>query len=403
MFKNKFLHYLFIFGLVINLVVPRMNIQGINIYPIYPVSAIMLVLWFYLALDRQFNIRVNKSIYYLLLILTAMMFSFFFPIVFFHTEFSVKYFIYEILTYLVVFPFFLMINHFNISQTEIDKVITFSFSIFVLVGVLQWLGFAPSITLYSFDHHINTALAGLRLTLTGSDPNVGSITAAFFITFFFTKFIYSKSTSSLFYTFIALALLFKTQGRTTIIGVAIVIALSLVFLVKIKLIYRILIIIFGALSVLYFAQQFDLFYLIQGLETLEQGKNNSVNVRLDNARYAYENFKSSPIFGWGSSLEQFGSVRHLDSEVFLILQRYGLFGVLVILYIISSILYAGFKYRHTQLGLFLLMMMGSLMFNMLTNLVFFGAQTVSVIFFLIYIRYYLNSYEKNNLSSPTAS
>lgn len=403
MIKNRFLHYLFVFGLVINLVVPRMNIQGINIYPIYPLSAFMLVLWSYLALDRQFNIRVNKSIYYVLLILTVMMFSFLLPIVFFNTPFSIKYFIYEILTYLVVFPFFLMMNHFSITQVEIDKVVLFSFFIFVLVGALQWLGFTPSITLYSFDHHINAALAGWRLTLTGSDPNVGSLIAAFFIIYFFTKFIYSKSTFSLLYTFIALALLFKTQGRTTIIGVALVISASLLILVKIKLIYRIVILVFGALAVLYLAQHFDLFYLINGLETLEQGENGSVNVRLDNAKYAYENFKDSPIFGWGSSLEQFGSVRHLDSEVFLILQRYGLFGVFVILYIISGILYTGFKYRHTRLGLFLLMMMSSLIFNMLTNVVFFGAQSVSIILFLIYIRYYLNFYEKNNLSSPTSS
>lgn len=403
MIKNKTIHYIFIFGLVSNLIIPRMNLQGINIYPIYPISILMFVIWAYIALDKQLSVKINKSIYYLLLILISMSASFSIPLIIHHTEFTVQYFIYEVMVYLIMLPFFLMMNHLDIDEQTINKTITLCFLIFASVGVLQWLGVSTAVTLYAFDKHVEIALAGLRLTLTGSDPNIGSIIASFFVLYFFTYLLYSRSPIKLLYLVIATALLFKTQGRTTMIGVALIMIFSLLVLIRIKLFYRILIMIFGAILIFYFAKQFDLFYLIEGINTLEQGSNNSINTRLDNAKYAYLNFKESPIIGWGSSLEQFGLVRHLDSEMFLILQRYGLFGALVILYIICNILYTGFKFRHTKLGLFLLMMMGSLMFNMLTNVVFFGAQTSSIILFLIYIRYYLNRYEKNNISSSIAT
>src|SRR5690606_19136753 len=121
---------------------------------------------------------------------------------------------------------------------------------------------------------------------------------------------------------------------------------------------------------------FDLFYLVDGLSDLGEGSNMSVNVRFENVYYALDIFRLSRVFGWGSALEHQGTVRNIDSELFLILQRYGLFGFLVIFSIIFRLLKIGFKYRSVKLGSFVFLMTFSLIFNMLTNTVFFGAQTV---------------------------
>lgn len=401
MIKNKFINYLFVFGLIISLVLPRLKLQGINIFPVYFLSMLIFIIWAYIFLDSGLKVKVSKKIYFPLAIILLMFTSFILPAVFFNTPIYLNYFLYDILSYLIFIPFFLFFNHVSVTEEQIDKTIFFSFMIFFIVGTLQWLGYTAAIKLYAFDSHIDAALSGKRLVLTGSDPNIGSIVAAFFIMYFLSSFLDKKSLFYFILILASVALMFKTQGRTTIIGSGSAIFIYLLFFAKIKKLYRILLVFLGSVVVIYFARLFDLFYLFEGISNLQTGENNSVNVRLDNAAYAFNNFRASPIFGWGSALEQYGSVRNIDSEFFLILQRYGLLGVIIVLSIIYSLLKTGLRYRSKKLGVFVFLMTSSLLFNILTNAVFFGSQTISIIMFLIFLTYFLVKNEKNNLPSST--
>lgn len=395
--KNVLLNYFFIFGMIVNLFVPVIPLQGIYFYPVYFFSLVVFILWFYKSSVSEEPFIISKKIYYPSIIIFFMSCSFFFPILNFNTNIYLDYFVYELVLYLIMVPFFLMFNHLIINEKQINTVVLFSFGIFIIVGILQWIAFEKAITLYAFEDHVEPALAGSRLVITGSDPNVGSIICSFFVLYFFSSFIIKKSFLYFLMMLFSIALLFKTQGRTTIIGTGFVVFAYLILFAKIKIIYRVFLILLIPLTVLYFSSFFDLFYLIEGLSDLGEGSNMSVNVRLENVYYAFDNFRLSPVFGWGSALEHQGPVRNIDSELFLILQRYGLFGFLVILSIIFRLLRIGFKYRGVKLGSFVFLMTFSLMFNMLTNIVFFGAQTVSIIVFLIFLTYFLEHNEKNNI------
>lgn len=401
MIRATLVNYLFIFGLLVNLVIPIIRFQGKNLHPVYLFSALLAIIWFYIFLTRTESVRVSSKIYYTASIMFVIFISFAFSIFFHNIDINVKYFFYEILIYAVTIPFFLLFGFVNIKENQINKVILFAFAIFFVVAVLQWLGVDRAITLYAFESHIEASRVGSRLVVTGTDPNIGSIIAAFFLMYFIASFFTNKSTFYLLLAFLALAIMFKTQGRTTIIGVGITLFLYTLFIVKINIVYKVLICILGAGFVVWFAQFFDLFYLIEGVTNLKTGSNNSVNVRLDNVNYALNNFLASPFFGWSSSLEHYGTVRNMDSEVALIMQRYGSFGLLVICVIIFKLISIGIRYRHKKLGVFILLMMSSLTFNMLTNVVFFGAQTVSIITFLIFLTYFLESNEDNYISPPT--
>lgn len=395
--KNVLLNYFFIFGMIVNLFVPVIPLQGVYFYPVYFFSLVVFILWFYNSSISEEPFIISKKIYYPSIIVFFMSCSFFFPILNFNTNIYLDYFVYELVLYLIMIPFFLMFNHLVINEKQINTVVLFSFGVFIIVGILQWIGFEKAVTLYAFEDHIEAALDGSRLVITGSDPNVGSIICSFFVLYFFSSFIIKKSFLYFLMMLFSVALLFKTQGRTTIIGTGFVFFAYLIFFAKIKIIYRVFLILLIPLTILYFSSFFDLFYLVEGLSDLGEGSNMSVNVRFENVYYAFDNFRLSPVFGWGSALEHQGTVRNIDSELFLILQRYGLFGFLVIFSIIFRLLKIGFKYRNVKLGSFVFLMTFSLIFNMLTNTVFFGAQTVSIIVFLIFLTYFLEHNEKNNI------
>lgn len=401
--KSVLLNYFFIFGMIVNLFFPVIPLQGIYFYPVYFFSVVVFILWFYRSSVSEKPFIISKKIYYPSIIIFFMCCSFFFPILNFNTKIHLDYFFYELVLYLIMVPFFLLFNHLVINEKQINTVVLFSFGVFLIVGILQWIGFEKAITLYAFEDHIEPALAGSRLVITGSDPNVGSIICSFFVLYSLSSFIIRKSFFYFLIMLIAIALLFKTQGRTTIIGNGLVIFIYLLFFVKIKTLYRILLIFLVPIVIVYLSNFFDLFYLAEGLSDLGGGDNKSINVRFENAYYALDNFKNSPIFGWGSALEQDGLVRNLDSEIFLILQRYGLFGLIIISIIVFNLLRAGFIYRASILGSFVLLMTFSLIFNMLTNIVFFGAQTASIIVFLIFLTYFLEQNEKNNISSSATN
>lgn len=394
MINNPALSYVFLIGMLANLVLPSVFLLGKNIYPSFYASAFLLFIWL-LIFNKLKKISVVKSMSYVLLILLTMFLSYAYTFLFLNSEVSSSKFANELLRYIPFLPFILMFNYINVTDQQISRSIFLLYCILATVATMQLLGVEKAVRLYAYESHIDTSLDGFRLVLTGSNPNVGSIIAAFFLMYFITGFFINKSYKDLALSITALSLIFLTQGRTTIIGTSIVIVIYAFLIYKVNIFFKLftILILIGLFT---FTQQFfDLSYLYGGIETLSTGDNNSINIRHSNAQYALQNLITSPIFGWSTFIESFGEVRNTDSEIFLILQRYGIFGFLVFSFITFKLVSVGFKFRKRRLGLFLLLMMLSLIFNMLTNAVFLGIQTSSIIVFLMYLAYLLECSKHN--------
>lgn len=397
-----FVQYLVLIGLLSNLVLPTISFGGKSLQASYVFSIISLLLITGL-INKKFNKGIFKKVNKIFFILTSIVLTFLLSTVFLNDTVSFKYFIYEIAVYLVLLPLLFLISYAQIDSLKINNAVFFAFCVFVVVGVLQVFGFSGAVFLYAYERHAEVAMTGSRITVTGTDPNVGSIIGSFFALFYLAHFFIKKKVIYFILFLIAIGLIFKTQGRTTIIGMAAAISFYILFAYKVSITVKALTIIAISAIVIFLSSFFDLYYLIEGIQNLLEGKNNSFNVRLDNVAYGFRNFLESPIIGWGISKELYGEVRHMDSEIILILQRYGIIGALVVLGIMFYFFRVGFHYKNTAYGAFILLMICSLIFNMLTNAVFFGSQTPSLITFLLLLTYYLKNNEKNYLPPPTPS
>lgn len=390
MSKISTVNYLFLFGLVSNLIFPRVSIGSFQLYLSVWLSPFFFTMWLVIILKDKNYVLISKKINYILLILLSMFLSYGYASIFLiNIQTRLGPLIDELLRYIPMIPFFLLFNRLNITENEIKKVMLVSFLIIITVCLLQVMGVEKAVSLYANSSHVEIALSGFRVVLTGSDPNVGATIASFFMMYFLSGFFKNRSFLDLFLSFIALAMILLTQGRTTIIGTSIVVVVYTLFLFKVKIIYKIIVSAILFFGVFYLQGLFDLPYLFSGLESLESGSNNSVNIRLSNAEYALDNFFLSPLFGWGGSLEKVGLVKNIDSEVFLILQRYGLFGVAVISFIVLKILKVGYVHRSKRLGVFIILSMTSLLFNMTTGSVFYGMQSSPMIVTFLFIVYFL--------------
>ena len=113
---------------------------------------------------------------------------------------------------------------------------------------------------------------------------------------------------------------------------------------------------------------------------LVDGENSSVSVRLDNALSALQRFRQSPITGMGVAKSEFSTI--IDSEYALILQRYGLIGIVVFGSYIFYLIKLGVRNRSSHWGVALLSFSAFCMIFMLTNNVFSGYQLMSLVILL---------------------
>lgn len=391
MIRSPVISYLFLFGLVSNLVLPKLFLLGKFVYPSFIISAILLFIWLIALTGSKKSYFISNKIYFILFILLSMLLSYTYAFLFLKISLETSTLFNEFLLYVPMIPFFLLFNLITLDEKQINRVILFSFTIFTIVGILQYLGFSHFITLYANEKHIAPALLGFRLVLTGINPNVGGIIASFFMMYFLSGFFYNRSIRHLLLAIVALSLIFLTQSRTTIIGTSVVASIYILVLLRLNVFFKIIIGTILLALVAYVQSLFNLSYLTQGLEDLSAGQNNSVNVRVNHIEFIFDYFTHSPVFGWSSGLENLGLVERLDSELLTIILHYGLFGTTFILYTIYNIIKTGYKYRNNRLGIFILLLMSSLTFNMATNVVFYGFQSNSIIVFLIFITYFLES------------
>lgn len=233
-----------------------------------------------------------------------------------------------------------------LGYVPVEKLSTMTFKIFyygsfyiILVGYLQYFdpfGIGKYISLlYTSESQLHTAIESVvrRITVTASNPNDGAIIVAYFILFNFFSFLFTNSKKYLILFLLLFTVLFFTQSRTVLIGTVFSLAF-IFFILKGYWTKKIFLLIIMSVVI---AILFPLFsYIYIGVQLFFEGQNNSVLVRLENAKIAYQVFLNSPFFGYGIAKSYFSNIT-MDSEWLSLISRFGLFGVITS---ISLLLYS---------------------------------------------------------------
>jgi len=165
-----------------------------------------------------------------------------------------------------------------------------------------------------------------RIFITGADPNTGSAIVILFLDFNIICFLRKRKFRFLLMSILLFLALFLTGSRTGL--VAFVLSFTVILLltsVKYKR-YNLLMFFLVLIMLVLIVPRIP--YIRIGFSTLFNGTNNSVLIRIENAKEVITLFKQSMFFGWGPAKEIHSTV--VDSEYFLLLRRYGLIGLLSI-------------------------------------------------------------------------
>lgn len=208
--------------------------------------------------------------------------------------------------------------------------ITIASVIFVLIGLIQILNINPLASIlnnsYGSAAQQFAYQPGGRIFITGSDPNTGGAIALFFAAFNYFAYVGTKKTRHAVLAGAILLLILMTQSRTVLFGLTVATLFYGTLFSKSDLLARLSAIALIVSLLIFSIYYFNLEYVIIGLRTAESGHNNSLNVRLKNIETALQYFEQSPIFGWGPAKAIHPTI--IDSEYALILERYGILGVL---------------------------------------------------------------------------
>ncbi|MBY6033630.1 O-antigen ligase family protein [Marinobacter daepoensis] len=290
----------------------------------------------------------------------------------------------EAIKYLQFVPYLLAVPFLSRRTDKFfHKALKFSGIVVAVVGFLQAFGMGglvSSIYLGPDSAHLDSALSGHRITLTGSDPNVGGVIAAFFCAYYFSQYSVSRKVFSLFLFFVFMFLCFATQSRTALLALIFGLSVYYLFFFRVFVFYKVFFLAFGFFLVFFLVFFLDLSYVYLGFQDALAGRNNSVNVRFDNLSNAILRFKESPVIGVGPAKSSFSTV--IDSEYALIVQRYGLLGVFLFFGYVFYLFRLSCSGVSGVWGSCLLMFTMMAFLVMLTNNIFSGYQLMSFVVFL---------------------
>lgn len=375
---NTLLSWLVLLGLWGSIIMPSLSVGGMSLYLTTLISPVVLIFVAYFSF-MQGKLPVDILVLVVLSLCIVVVFSALFSWIKGLTMISyrdlieaVKYAQY--IPYLLALPF--LKNNFEKTFKLSSKL---SVTFFLILGFLQVFGihFFTYIYLGSGSEHLDSALSGHRLSLTGSDPNIGGAIAAFFAFVSLTFFLFQRKSVFWFGAFLlCFILLLFTQSRSVLVAFVFSLMTFFVFYYKVALIIKV-----SALMICisiggFLFMSLDIEYIIIGFQTALEGKNQSLNVRLENIVSAYEVFKVNPIIGVGPSKESLSTI--IDSEYALIMQRYGLAGMLLFTLLIGFLLKAALKNKEKLQAKILLLFMMMVPFIMLANNVFSGYQLMSI-------------------------
>lgn len=293
----------------------------------------------------------------------------------------------EAAKYLQFIPYLFTLCYLSSSSLGFLHKLLLSSSIVVLfIGYAQVFNL-PLISDWILNHylgpdsvHIDGARSGRRIVITGSDPNVGGAIASFFYIYFLSLFFVAKKFRYILGALPFLFLCFFTQSRTSLVGLVLGVSFYFMFFHKTALLVKLAIFLSIIFLVILSVYALNLKYIYIGFQMLVDGENSSVSVRLDNALSALQRFRQSPITGMGVAKSEFSTI--IDSEYALILQRYGLIGIVVFGSYIFYLIKLGVRNRSSHWGVALLSFSAFCMIFMLTNNVFSGYQLMSLVILL---------------------
>lgn len=385
-----FLEHLTIFGLLSALVLPPIGILGYKFYVVTLTTPIVLM--FFVGLSRGRICR-SGGLTTVALICFVVLLSTLHSYVSLGVPYDFSD-ILEVMKYLQFIPYILIIQFFDAGSFERKscKYLGVASIVFALVGLIQ--AFGPELAasmlgrIYGAVTQQQTFVSGERMLLTGSDANTGAAIALMFAAYNFFAFLNDRKLNHALLCVLAFYLLLTTQSRTALLGLAFAAVIYGVFVSKAGVVTRLAGISLVLILLLFSVSYFNLGYVITGYQQVEAGRNMSLNVRMGNIRQAYIWFNESMLFGWGPAKAAHPTI--IDSEYALILERYGICGVLTFgLYIfhhfkisIKAIRIVGGKWVFGRLSLFY-MLFGAIL--MTTNNLFSGYQLMAIIIFMLCI------------------
>lgn len=383
---RNLLETLVIVGLFSSLVLPSLSFGSINVYLTTIISpfVLLLVLVFF---NKDKPVFHKSALYVLSLSLMVVLSSFISWAAglsnptFRDINESIKFFQY--IPYLLAISF---VNQVRLRQ-KFEFYFKLSVFIFIFIGYIQFFSISTFneflLTLYlsSDSIHFERALQGYRITLTGTDPNVAGVIAYFFGSLVLVKYLIEKRIAWLFLFFLLLFLALQTQSRTSLIAFLFSLIIYFIFIYKINIFYRAIILVLMLFIAWVLFKLIDLEYVVTGINSAIVGENNSFIVRIENLQIAFERFLQFPILGWGPAKSEFSTV--IDSEYALILQRYGIIGMILFTALLNFLFTISLKNINSFEGISLFMMTLMTVVIMFGNNVFSGYQLMSAIIVLL--------------------
>lgn len=368
------------FGLVSSLALPPVPLYGLDVYLVTIFSPLVGILVFTAwSVAPVFHFSSLFPVALGLLVCVSSIFSWYFQFSSInHRDIveSIKYF--QFFPYLLAIPFLsektLAIFHRGLIIASICVGFIGFLQVFRLGEMLSILYLGPE------SAHLEPLILGRRITLTGSDPNVGGVISAFFCVYFFSVYAVERKLLYLVGFLGFMFLCFSTQSRTALL--ALIFGLSVYYLVFFRafIFYKIFFLVFGVCLVLFLIIFLDLSYVYLGFQHALEGRNNSLNVRVENVLDAYHRFLESPLLGVGPAKSSFSTI--IDSEYALIIQRYGLVGFLLFFGYLMYLLKLAYSEVFNAWGVCLLIFTLMALLVMLTNNIFSGYQLMSIVVIL---------------------
>lgn len=328
---SSIIKHLTIIGLLGSTFIPRFRI-GIDLYIVTIIPFVLMVVLFG---SKTAKLNINKYLGIYSILLLSMLISIFHSYIFLNVPPIYRDFM-EWLKYLQFLPYFLAISYLNYDSftVTLEKYILAISVYVIIVSILeytdvlnlgQWIG--AIYTPVDGTHFPLMFSAQNRLVGTGADPNIGAMILSFLFLNNLRIYIRNRKGLTLVISIILILCVLLTQSRTVLIGLIISGFIALFTLSRFNILYKLLIILglfFIVYTILY---SFNFEYITIGIETALEGKNQSVNLRIENYLVAFERFDESPFLGIGPAKAITSSV--IDSEYALIIQRYGLMGSIV--------------------------------------------------------------------------
>lgn len=377
-------------GLLSSIVIPPVPFLGIEFYLTTIVSVfLIIILLFNNECVRNLNISFLFPLLFGFMVIFSSMISWSSGI----SKINLRDII-ESIKYFQYFPFLLISP--KIIKTNlvlICRLIHISAGLVAIVGIIQVLdvnyvnNFITKIYIGSDSVHLESVFSGERITTTGSDPNVGAIICSFFCIYFISKFYFKMGFINLLFASYFVFLLFMTQSRTALVAIILCFFIWLFFYARLNLFLKIITVFIVTCVLLFVVLSFDFDYIILGFTMALEGTNTSLLVRFINLDLAFDRFLTSPIFGVGPAKSEFET--SIDSEYALIVQRYGLIGILLFSVYLIYLLRIAVVIKNNLFANTLFMFIIFSIIMMATNNIFSGYQVMS---FIIILHLICNSY-----------